>query len=803
MNFKYILSKSLLIKTFCVLAGLLFVLNLNAQNLNKKKTLRQARKALYNEKYVDAQNLFQQLVNAEPTNDIYNFEAGLSYYFATYQQTKAIPYFEAALANSKEDTIVELLYYLSKSYQLNSEFEKSTETFKKFNHFIDNKSKFGRELQSDINQELAYNTAGTNYLAEKNNKIFVEKEKTIVKNVNIFIDNLDSGVNTIAREYAPVVHHSGDVILFTSRRNYKGNKLDKGDLLPYEDIYAAKKTENGCVLLTDKTELKKYLPENVNTRKHDASITYSSDGKTIFTYKKDAIWQSDFVNESWSPLKKLNDNINVNKFNVPSVTISSDGNTLFFVATKKDGMGGKDIYKSVKKANGEWEIPVILNSNINTRDDEDAPFLTQDEKTLYFSSTGHQTMGGYDIYKSEWINNEWTVAENIGIPFNSPADDIFFTTDNTSENGYLSSNRIEGNGDFDLYGFSTQCKNLEHIEIRGIAYDKTNQKPLSTKLTLTNTSTNTVENTTTSLITNGKFLLVAKPENNYKLTIEAEGFTAQTIAISTPKQCENFQLFSEISLEQTVNNDKTVQVATLRNSFFNSNEVNKPASFDNTSITKEVPFVKDEMDNNFNADIDLIALSRTLSPATTPNFIIVSDTIPVELLASSTLEEKPQTSNPPVVGQATEPQTPNLEPIYFEFDNSNLSNNAKKKLDKIASYLKSSEGKNLVLNITGHADGKRDLELTKKILAKRKIPFTTETAEQRSKEYNKQLSKNRAEKTASYLKNKGVKSTQLTVDYVGEDQPLLPNKNNDGSNNIENQKQNRRVTLKLTTQSVL
>jgi outer membrane protein OmpA-like peptidoglycan-associated protein len=297
--------------------------------------------------------------------------------------------------------------------------------------------------------------------------------------------------------------------------------------------------------------------------------------------------------------------------------------------------------------------------------------------------------------------------------------------------------------------------------------------------------------------------LVAKPENNYKLTIEAEGFTAQTIAISTPKQCENFQLFSEISLEQTVNNGKTNQIATLRNSFFNSNEVNKPASFDNTSITKEVPFVKDEMDNNYNADIDLIALSRTLSPATTPNFTIISDTIPVELLASSTLEEKPQTSNPPLVGQATEPQTPNLEPIYFEFDNSNLSNNAKKKLDKIASYLKSSEGKNLVLNITGHADGKRDLELTKKILAKRKIPFSTETAEQRSKEYNKQLSKNRAEKTASYLKNKGVKSTQLTVDYVGEDQPSLPNKNNDGSNNLENQKQNRKVTLKLTTQSAL
>ncbi|MBI2281678.1 MAG: hypothetical protein HYU68_13465 [Bacteroidetes bacterium] len=181
MKYTYKLSKSLLTKTFCVLAGILFVFNLNAQNLNKKKTLRQARKALYNEKYVDAQNLFQQLVNVEPTNDIYNFEAGLSYFLSTYQQTKSIPYFEAALSNSKQDTIVELLYYLGKAYQLNSEFEKSNKAFKKFENFIDYGSKFGRILQSDINQELVCNTTGINYQQEKGNKFFFEKDNIYIE----------------------------------------------------------------------------------------------------------------------------------------------------------------------------------------------------------------------------------------------------------------------------------------------------------------------------------------------------------------------------------------------------------------------------------------------------------------------------------------------------------------------------------------------------------------------------------------------------------------------------------------------
>ncbi|MBI2281679.1 MAG: PD40 domain-containing protein [Bacteroidetes bacterium] len=584
--------------------------------------------------------------------------------------------------------------------------------------------------------------------------------------------------------------------IFTSRRKYKENKLDVIDLLPYEDIYAAKKTENGWILLTDKTELKNYLPENVNTKKHDASITYTADGKTIFTYKKDAIWQSDYVNETWSPLKKLNENINVNKFNVPSVTISSDGNTLFFVATKKDGMGGKDIYKSVKKPSGEWEIPTVLSANINSKEDEDAPFLTQDGKTLYFSSKGRNTMGGYDIYKSELINNEWNVAQNIGIPFNSPSDDIFFIVNHTSENGFFSSNRIGGYGDFDLFSFSTQCKNLENIEIRGIVYDNTNKKPLSAKLTLTNINTNTVESSTSSVITNGKFLLVAKPENSYKLTIEAEGFNTQTISFSTPKQCEYFQSFSEISLEQVVADSKNYQVATVRNSFFNSKELSDITPANKEAIQREVPFVKIETDENYDIDLKLISYSRNLNPATTPNFSIISDTIPVELLASTV-------NTNTEVETETSQTIPQFESVYFDFDNSSLTKEAKKELDKLAKFLQSADGKTMVLNITGHADGKRDLELNKKIFAKRKIPFTIEAAEQRSKEYNKQLSKNRAEKTSIYLKNKGVKSTQLTVDYVGEDQPELPNKNIDGSNNLDNQKQNRRVTLKLSKQSVL
>lgn len=483
-------------------------------------------------------------------------------------------------------------------------------------------------------------------------------------------------------------------------------------------------------------------------------------------------------------MKKLDETVNASKFNVPSVTISADGNSLFFVATRKDGIGGKDIYKSIKNSNGKWDNPTLLSSNINTKDDEDAPYLTTDGNTLYFSSTGHSSIGGYDIFKSELINGEWSPAQSLGIPYNSPADDIFYVVDKTNKNGFFSSSRVEGNGAFDLYSFSSECKNLDNTEIRGIVYDNLNKKPLKSNLILTNNNADTDVISTTSLPSNGKFLLVAKPENSYMLTIEADGFSTQQIGIITPKQCEYYQLFSEISLEKISLNNKDYQVATLRNSFFNRAELEATSNID-TAVN--VPDFKDETDNYYHDDISFMAKSRSFNPENNPNFTLIKDTI--EFKSADVI--------------AADNKKPQFGPIYFDFDKSALTKEARIELDKIATYLKSEEGKNLVLDITGHTDGKRDMELNKKIFAKKRIEFTPEASEQRSKNYNKELSKNRAISVVKYLKQKGIKDSQTAINYVGEDEPVVPNINNDGSNNLENQKINRRVEFKFNEQKPL
>lgn len=766
-------TKNLFNRGFYVSILLFSLTALGQENINEKKILRQARKELSKENYSKAQEKYVKLVNNSPKNSIYNFECGLSYYFSSFERGKSTPFFEAAIQYIEEDTIPEMYYYLAKSYQLNNEFEKSTSTFSKFDPYSIYGKKVGDELKEEINFETTYNRNGVKYESEKDN--------------NIKITNIGNQINTLDREYAPVLNKNGDVLLFTSRRKINRNRLDRGDLLPYEDIYVAKKSDNGWVLLTDSKELEKYLPKNVNTKKHDASITYSTDEKTIYTYKKDAIWESNFDGSSWSDLKKLDKNVNASKFNVPSVSLAPNGDIAFFVAEKKEGVGGKDIYKSVKSENGDWSEPEILNTNINSIKDEDAPYLTNDGNVLYFSSRGHSSIGGYDIFKSELIDGNWSEPINLGIPINSPSDDIYYVIGNDDKTGFFSSSREGGNGDMDIYSYSYDCKNLENTEIRGIAYDNKTKLPLLSKLTLIRKSDNK-EISSLSSNKDGTFMILAQPNQDYTLSIEAENFTKQTIYLTVPKQCDYYQQYSEIALEQILIDDKPKQIATIRNSFFDvKNEIEKykkTSQLDTSSIRNQNSAIPVN-------DLEIIAYSRTIDENNTDlNFKTISDTINIENIKDE-------------LASGTNSNIPSFDNIYFDFDKSNLKPESKKELNKIIDFLKSTEGRDLTITVNGNTDGKRDMDLNRKIFAKRNLPFTIEASEERSKKYNHDLSKRRADNAVKYLVSKGISENKIVVNYNGENNPLAPNTNADGSDNPVNRTKNRRVSFSFSNNNVL
>ncbi|MFN7013588.1 MAG: TolB family protein, partial [Bacteroidia bacterium] len=185
-------------------------------------------------------------------------------------------------------------------------------------------------------------------------------------------------------------------LFFTRRRNEHIGGQIAPDGLPFVDIFISY-FENG------KWTKAQSIGDNINTAGHEASIGLSVDGQTLYIYIDDYgdgnIYESKLKGDSWSKPVKLSDNVNTKNWE-PSASISSDGNYLYFTSDRADGLGGSDIWVSKKLPNGDWSLPTNLGPNINTSFDEDAPFIHPDGKTLYFSSKGHSTMGGYDIFYS-------------------------------------------------------------------------------------------------------------------------------------------------------------------------------------------------------------------------------------------------------------------------------------------------------------------------------------------------------------------------------------------------------------------
>lgn len=265
------------------------------------------------------------------------------------------------------------------------------------------------------------------------------------------ITNIGSAINSEEEDYAPVFNADETELVFTTRRR-DGNTHENvaEDNKPYEDVFVAYK--NG-----DKWSSAKNIGPPIATKFHESTSALSADGNTLFIRKDDN--EGDiFISEKgsdgkWSDPKPLPGVVN-STFREASVSITEDGKVLYFASDRPGGFGGSDIYVCTKDSKGEWTRVKNLGPTVNTEFEEDAPFISYDGKTLYFSSTGHKGMGGFDIFKTtvkDAKNNEWTEPENIGYPINTPDNDIYFTSSKDGKRWFYSSVREDGLGYEDIY----------------------------------------------------------------------------------------------------------------------------------------------------------------------------------------------------------------------------------------------------------------------------------------------------------------------------------------------------------------
>jgi hypothetical protein len=372
------------------------------------------------------------------------------------------------------------------------------------------------------------------------------------------IENMGRTVNSEGSEYTPIISADESVMIFTSRREGStGGKMDlqgkpssrTGDY--YEDVFFTTKKE-------EEWGIPKNIGPSVNSLGHDAAIALSPDGQTLYIYRSDSvkygnIFACDLDGEYWGKPRKLPEPIN-SKFWEGSCSVNADNNMMFFVSNRPGGIGGKDIYMIRKLPNGEWAEPMNLGPTINTQYDEDAPFIHVDGKTLYFSSQGHRSMGGYDIFKTTYEDGKWSTPVNIGYPINTTEDDRFFVLSADGLRGYYAVTKGDGFGEQDLY--IVHMKRNENTAPEAVTLLKGFVKT-DNDLVIENALISVVDQTTGELIgvfkpnkSTGKFLIVIPQGKKYLLKVDANGYKGYSENIETKVSGDYNELNKNVTLSK-------------------------------------------------------------------------------------------------------------------------------------------------------------------------------------------------------------------------------------------------------------
>lgn len=390
---------------------------LNAQSSSETKNIfAQAESYYLYEEYELANQLY--LLLETPDNLNIKYKIGVCYLNIPGEKANAISYLEEAVKgatyDSKTTTLKEkrapldAYFYLGKAYMVNNDLEKGMNTLLTFQKLAgETKSKGGMQNQEFIDQQIH-----ACQLALKLKETPVVFTKT----------PLGEAFSTGSINENPAVSFDGNTIAFTERRGV------------VNVIYYSRK-ERG------KWQTPVEITNEINAGEDCSTCALNSDGTELFLYKTDnydgAIYSSTYKDGYWSPVRKLNRNINT-KFYESHASISADGKKLYFTSNREGGQGNLDIYVSEKDGTGDWGPAVNLGPAVNTAYNEDTPFVTADGTQLYFSSEGHASIGGYDNFKSAFINSAWQNPENLGYPLNSSDDDKFYLPMNKGNAAYYS-----------------------------------------------------------------------------------------------------------------------------------------------------------------------------------------------------------------------------------------------------------------------------------------------------------------------------------------------------------------------------
>lgn len=770
-----------------------------------------------------------------PKNADLNYAIGSIYNALNLKGEAAEYYKKAALLNPKFKK--EGLRLAAENLQLDMQSDRAIAEYNDYIAFLESQKTKKNEKETDAE------------IAEIRQKIVeCNNAKQITKDtISIIIINAGKGINTKYPEYSAVVTGDEKTMYFTSRRsNTTGGKIPPGDVFYYEDIYQSSKGADG------RWGAARQVRGSINTNDHEGTVAISPDGKKMIIYRhknSGDLFESTVDDKgNWGSAKSL-DGVN-SKYRETHASYSPDGNTIYFVSDNPDyGAKGLDIFKaSFNEATKKWETPVRLSDEVNTEYDEDGVFVDSDGKYMYFSSKGHNSIGGYDIFRAELVDGQPTNVKNMGYPINTPADEVFFVAMPGGKRAYFNSARKGGYGEKDIYTMLL-LQDLE-LYLTGKFYDKkTNELVKDANVVISKTN-HTPE---VSYPTSGNYAAQVMAGNKYKAVVNAPGyeelieyFNSNMTHPDSLNIEKDFYLIpaSKFSMKGKVYDEETDNVI--------------PAQLEIVTVMGEESFKVVSGDNGYEAKLTRDAVYKI--KITADGYETYEDMLPINEAGEAGLDKdfylikvgkkgaaKDVTVKGKVFDKATN-QTKNATIVIKDQKDKIVATinatdaggySAKLKSNTPYTFSIVSDGyaaveekvtlkvaknnnealKNFYLEVpvadkvldlrniyfdydkyNVREDGLKDLKAIVKIMNEfpsSKIELSGHTDNIGSYGYNLTLSLNRAKAAYDWLLSNGISKSRIKYTYYSFNKPLAPNKKSDGSDNPEGRQKNRRVEFKV------
>jgi hypothetical protein len=454
--------------------------------------------------YQESVRQFAALVKEEPDKLEYKFKLATAYTYSTIDQQQGLSLLKELLKDKQDLEGFDEVY--ADALHRNYYFDESEAIFRQLLESATEEDK-----KQKYQQKLA--------------QLKVAKE--LVKHpLHVSFENLGDDVNSEAPDFLPLTPPDESIVVFTTRRRgVVGNLYDFGGYRT-ADIFIAKNKRNGY------SRARSIGSPNTYGNEHTAGRSENGD-YLLYTVDSDDFFDDLFVSEkgrrSYMPPKVFDSKAVNQKTSESGATLSNDGLKMYFSSNRDGGFGGYDIYWVQRLPNGEWGEPKNLGGVINTPGDEMYPYLAEEGTALYFSSNGHNTMGGLDLFLAQKkAEGDWQQPQNIGYPINTPNDDMNISFAANKRYAYVASKREDSFGDLDIYRVTFLDEQDDYTLLTGkvLASDSSSVFAKTVTIEIYSLDNDVLYGTYLSKAETGKYMAIL-PTGRYILRVEsAEGYRA-------------------------------------------------------------------------------------------------------------------------------------------------------------------------------------------------------------------------------------------------------------------------------------